>query len=201
MALQQVLIHQEPKPALAPNVRKAIQIAAPNFGQDKALVTLQAFVLDASPDLGYPLPYFNNQNELKHWVRQLTAALTWSVIGQYEPAISWDNVIVWSPQFIPTDTALSQEEAINRILEKKRLKENLDDIDWLQGWSPHPPWPQDIYRLGVTFLPVEDTDEEIAVIFHHTFYNSLNWYVWVDMPYKIAEQLFVVCKPIDKESA
>jgi hypothetical protein len=46
--------------------------------------------------------YLQPTVDIYHWVKLLTAALICDAIGRHDSAINWDEVVVWSPDWMPS---------------------------------------------------------------------------------------------------
>jgi hypothetical protein len=162
---------------LDPEVKSAIQHTRSSFGYTKKS-TLDVPLLKDPPE-GMPrLPnvaYLKPSVNIKEWVKQLTAAVTWDALKGRDSAINWDDVTAWSAEWLESDdsSSLSMNQAVPVVRKKRELKGQLDDLSWIDGWSAHPRrYPAVIYQFWLHFEPQE-------VIFKHVFYNMYAWYVWV----------------------
>ena len=121
------------------------------------------------PNLAYLIPDIN----IKHWIRQLTAALVYDASKFYDSTIGWENIKVWSPDWVKTKgpATLSLNQAAFILSAKKELYSDIEALSWQNGWSAHPnPYPKTIYYFQVHF----EADDK--VIFKHKFYESYTWY-------------------------
>ena len=169
---------------LTPNVLKTVRAVESQFGQAKREVTLRPLLKDTLGVLRVPLkesdwqlPYIAPRVQPRAWIRQLTAALVWSAIGEHDPTINWDAAWAWSPDFFPGNVSVEVTEAARTILEHRHIQETLDVLPWSCGWSSIPRYPEDIYSFDVVFLddPQQWPDKRAA--FRHRFYNGTStWY-------------------------
>jgi hypothetical protein len=163
--------------SLDPEVKAAIERARSSFQYAKRSA-LDVPLLKDPPDSMPRLPnvsYLQPSVNIKAWVKQLTATLVWNALQKRDSTINWDEMAAWSAEWMESDdsSSLSTAEAVAVVKKKHKLKAQLDDLSWTEGWSAHPrPYPAMIYRFWVHFRPQE-------VIFKHRFYNLYTWYAWL----------------------
>lgn len=178
---------------LPQNVISAICKLEPNIKEAKKEVDLRNFLIDPPEGLDQPLPYIEPIVNIRMWMRQLTAGLVWSITGNYEPSINWQQSIVWSPIFFPGSGPISIPEAVNKIQEWQQLEKSLDNGPWLKGWTSIPRgYPVEIYNFELGFLSTDESPNKIDVVFRHNFYNRLAWYVLFTTSDNQARTLFNV---------
>lgn len=178
MGAYQVWKHQPKSTKLTPNVVKAIKILEPQFEQAKNEVALRDFLINPPPELNVPLPYIRPSISIPGWVRQLTAALVWSVTGRNDPYINWDKTWAWSPGLISKSQPIQAKEAAMLFLENRRVEEQLNSFVWRHGWSAKPRgYPSDIYSFEVAFIPSSADLDGMEVVVRHRFHNGSSiWY-------------------------
>jgi len=169
--------------SLTQNTLKAIEAAYPKLGNANE-VSLRSWVKDPRGELDTHLSYLDKQVDINKWMIKLTAALVWSVIGDFDEAIEWDNAIAWSPEFVKGDDALGIEQAGLKLQKFRKLKTEITSLGakWWSGWSAYPrSYPPDIYHFEISFLPSQyflEDSSELEIIFRHRFYSTFSWYVW-----------------------
>src|SRR5262249_29538777 len=98
------------------------------------------------PKVSYLQPSVN----IKAWMKPLTATLVWNALQKRDLTISWDEVAAWSAEWMESDDSspLSTADAVALVKKKQKLKAQLDNLSWAEGWSAHPrPYPAVIYRF------------------------------------------------------
>jgi len=169
------------KGSLTDNILKALVSAHPKLGELKE-VNLRPLIRNHRDVLGFPLSHLADTKSVLSWIRQLTAALTWSVLGKSDMSVDWDNAVVLSPQYVRADNMISLDEAAATLKSNKSLEEllNKPSIKWWRGWSAYPkPYPPDIYRFEISFTTTDDFDyfeSKNNVRFRHWFYSQFAWY-------------------------
>jgi hypothetical protein len=162
---------------LEPEVKAAIERARSSFeyakrsALDVPLLKNPPRRMRCLPNVSYLQPSVN----IKAWIRQLTATLVWNALKKRDSVICWDEVVAWSAELMESDdfSSLSTADAVGVVRKKRKLKAQLDDLSWADGWSAHPrPYPAVIYHFWLHFMPQE-------VVFKHQFYNAYTWYAWV----------------------
>jgi hypothetical protein len=168
--------------SLTENQLRAFEIAQHKL-KNASEVTLQPLVRDPLGNLDTSFSHIDETAKVKNWMRQLTGALVWSVLGNYDSSINWDEAIVWSPTY-RVDTGLLDIQQAGLELGKLRSIEsdlNRISIHWWAGWSSYPNgYPCDIYRFDVSLLPSQyllQNDSRPELIFQHHFYGKFPWYV------------------------
>ncbi len=164
---------------LTPNVITAIKHAEPDFNQAKKEVELRDFLIDPPEGLDIQLPYTKQSRNIRRWVRQLTAALVWSIIGRYEPKLHWGEALALSSGLVETTEAITSERAVFLLQEQHSAEEQFREMPWKPGWSAVPKkYPADIYSFDLCFPDDTQNFEGMNVVFRHRFYNSTSvWYV------------------------
>jgi hypothetical protein len=159
-----------------PNVLKAMSRLKPNFDRAKNEVALRPFLKGPSREFDTLFPYVQPLVDLPSWIRQLTAALAWSVIGSHDSSIQWEETGAWSPTFF--STSLTPEEAVRTSGDNKAVELELNALCWRHGWSAHTrKYPEDIYTFDVSFLENPEEWNGREVVFRHRFYNGASvWY-------------------------
>lgn len=152
--------------------------------------------------LGFPLAHLQNTDTILSWMRHLTAALTWSVIGECDPSVDWDSFEVESPQYIQGDQGFSTDGGLRKLQAQKDRFKELDRLagTWWSGWSSFPrPYPPDIYRFEIGFFPtyeIIDRDPNSSVVYRHWFCSQFAWYVVGDVSEDIKYELQRIAKPL-----
>jgi hypothetical protein len=186
---------------LTENVLRAFEEAERNLKNARE-VTLRPWVSDPLGNLDTPLSHIDALGKVRAWMRQLTAALVWSVVGEYDPEIKWDEAIVWSPEFAPDTGLLSIEEAGIQLERLQSIKANVNGlaVQWWPGWSSYPrEYPRDIYRFELSFLPSQYLlidGSKLEILFRHWFYGQFSWYVWFTTSQQIKLTLVDTVKKI-----
>jgi hypothetical protein len=112
------------------------------------------------------------------WIRQLTAALVWSVTGSYDPNTDWDNSVPWSHGYLPSSgEPRTFEDISNEMLKNQDIDQLFKQMKWHDGWSALPrKYPKDIYSFELSFIQNLEPWQGLNVVFRHRFYNSTS--VW-----------------------
>ena len=181
---------------LTPNVITAIRLIEPSFGQAKNEVHLRSFLLDPSDDINIPVPFTQLGEIIPQWVKQLTAALLWSVKGQYEPNIKWDESRVWSPEVVSVSKPITTEYAASLLSKHQSLEQYFTGLSWHLGWSAYPRnYPSDIYSFEVCFIEDPENWKGLNLGFRHRFYNGISvWYIWLSAPQETIDPLAFAVK-------
>jgi hypothetical protein len=177
---------------LTSNVITAIKLVEPNIPKAKNEVELRDILIDPPEGLDIQIPYTQPGANIYGWMRQLSAALVWSVIGLYEPDIQWDNALAWSPGFLPIAEPITSEKAASLLGDYHDLeKREFDKLSWRPGWSAAPKnYPADIYSFEIGFPKDRQDLLDMNVVFRHRFYNSTSvWYVMFKAPQEIVDVL------------
>ncbi len=172
---------------LTPNVIAAIKLIEPNFHQAKNQVELRSVLVDPPDGLDFPLPYTQAGTNVDSWIKQLTAALVWSVVGRCEQNVQWDKAEPWSAGFITISEPITSEKAIFLMKQNDYIEQQFNTLSWYFGWSAYPKnYPADIYSFEICFPEDLNKWKNANVIFRHRFYNSTSvWYVWFLAPQEI----------------
>jgi hypothetical protein len=172
-------------PNRSSEIKKAIEVAEPYFHRLKSVITTHPIMENPPDNLGAKLAHLPPQIDIRQWMRQLTAALVYNAIRQYDPAIRWDEALVESPYWIPAKPGPIETGRLTDLLRKSFAKES--EFESLGGWQPGWPsgpnnYPPDIYRfeLNCAYAPI---------IFKHRFFNSYSWYVGFEASQKTKMRL------------
>jgi hypothetical protein len=181
---------------LTPNVIKAVEKFEHKFPEAKNEVENRDFLLGIPPESNFSLPYTQGTVRAEEWIRQLTAALVWSVTGKYNPKIDWDNAWAWSPNYFRTPGPIELEEYDRQYQKNKEMEEELNSFDWLNGWSPRPrKYPEDIYSFDICFLdkPQQWGSKKRNLWFKHRFYNKTSiWFIGIMTPSEIKGSIEII---------
>jgi hypothetical protein len=171
---------------LTPNVVKAIQLLEPNFPQAKHEVRLRNILVRPPSDLDVPFPYTQPGINPRGWIRQLTAALVWSVVGKYDPQTRWDKAGPWSPGIITENIPIEVEEAAFLSFRNQNVEMELNALPWHKGWSSEPRrYPEDIYSFDICVLESLEEWDGTEIMFRHRFYNDTSvWYIGITTSYE-----------------
>lgn len=85
-----------PKTSLSSDVLKAIDTLSPDFAQANREVRDLPLLNDE--ELSFDIPALNFG--VHDWIRQLSAALVWSVTGEFDGSIEWKDALVWNSLYI-----------------------------------------------------------------------------------------------------
>lgn len=179
-SLDQMRISGHKANAFSSNVDKAIRLLEPNYRQANNLLSMEPYLLDAIDELAIDLPYLEADAQTPNWIKQMTAALLWSAVGEYDPATDWNSAWAWSPHFVKVVGPISTSEARKKAVRYMAAETKIDNtFTWVQGWSAHPrSYPSDIFRFEISFVKKSEDWDGKQIIFKHFFYNSIKWYVW-----------------------
>lgn len=172
-SLDQMRLKEHKPDTFSSNVDKAIRLLKPNYRQANNLLSMEPYLLDAIDELAIDLPYLEADIQTPNWIKQITAALLWSAIGEYDSATDWANAWAWSPHFVkvagPINTSEAREKAIRNVTTETKID---NSFAWFQGWSAHPrPYPSDIFRFEISFVKKSEDWDGKQVIFKHFFYS------------------------------
>jgi hypothetical protein len=178
---------------LTSNVITAIGHAKQDFDQVKNEVKPRDFILDPPDFLNIQIPYLQSTafSKISDWIRQLTAALVWSIVGRNDSDMHWDEAIVWSREMIQVPGPLSFEKAKSLLKPNADRKQFYDNFPWYFGWSATPrKYPADIYSFDLCFPEEHENRQAINAGFRHRFLNDITvFYVWFNAPKKIMDAL------------
>ncbi len=165
---------------LSANVKRAIEMLLPNYRQANNLLMLQTYLVDPPEGLDVALPYLEPDAQLPIWIKQMTAALVWSAVGDFDPETNWSDAWAWSPHFVRVNAPISVDQARERAIKSISAENAIDsNLVWLPGWSAKPKaYPSDIFRFQLSFVPQPTEWDGKQVIFRHVLYDSVKWYVW-----------------------
>jgi hypothetical protein len=200
------LSHSLKSGSLTPNQLKALEMAEHKLGEARE-ITLQPLVRDHFGMVDTPLSHIDETAKAWNWMRQLTGALTWSVLGDYEPSINWDTAIVWSPEYVVDTGLLDIQQAGLRLDRLGSIKAEVDRIavHWWPGWSSYPRrYPPDIYRFDVSLVPSQyllRNSSKFELIFRHCFYGQFRWYVWFTASKVIKTVISSALRRVSSESS
>ena len=168
-------------PQYTRNIMNTVAFLESTFDEVEKLVVWEGFYAEPTPLQINDMVYFKSTLSLLDWVKQLTAALVWHVVGHPQTSVEWDYVEVYNPYLYP-EGSHSQVEGTKIILDNETRKAELDKLTWHRGWSAYPkPYPRDIFRFDLTFDVVEPW-HEANVLFRHVFFNgNVLFYVPVEL--------------------
>lgn len=166
---------------LTPDVIKAFEVLYPNFPKAENEVSLRNILVNPPSDLDMPFPYTQPSVNPRNWIRQLTAAMVWSVVGKHDPQIKWDERWVWSPGLIPIDEPIELEKAASLFIRNQNTETELNALTWHKGWSSKPrKYPSDIYSFDICFLEPLQKWDDTEIMFRHRFYHNTSvWYMGI----------------------
>jgi hypothetical protein len=167
---------------LTPNIIRAIQLLEPDFPQARNEVELRDIFIDPPEGFDIPLPYMQPSAFIPSWIKQLTAALVWSVIGFHDKETDWDNSVPWSHGYLPASgSPINFDEVAAELAKNRELDHEFEQMKWHNGWSAMPRnYPKDIYSFELSFVAEPERWEGKNIIFRHRFYNSTSvWHNWL----------------------
>ena len=194
IALNQVLKHGFIKTSRTDNVKRAIAKAETNLKQAKNEVSLRPYLANAPKDLNIILPYITGS--LDPWMRQLTAALVWSVTGDFDRENKFEDAWIWGRNFTRSSKPLDFERDAPLFQKQERLRAYFESLPWTPGWSAYPRhYPPDIYAFQIHLVLDPENWGGKDIIFRHQFYNnSLTWYVW----FTASEKTKIILRDVSK---
>ncbi len=153
-------------------IKKLINSTKPYFPQVKKTVKSELISDKLPKDLKYELAHLSGNIDIEEWIKQITAALVYSVIKRYDPANKFKEAFVFLPFWIPNSVVYKGLKNIKKELKrKKHFKELFEGNEWSDGWSSGKNnYPASIYKF---FFSIVDE----FVIFKHVFLKQYNWYV------------------------
>ena len=157
----------------------------PNYHRAEKEVDNKDFIINPTNNVDIKMPYIHlGKKVIQDWIKELTAALVWSLIGFYEPDLKWDESFVWSPGFFQSSGPFLLENAQQIIKGNNKLEQYYNDFTWYDGWSAFPKkYPADIYSFDVSFPKDKELPEADYLAFRHIFYNRTSvWYLWIKNP-------------------
>jgi hypothetical protein len=143
-------------------------------------------LIEGHDDLSFPMSHIESAQVIKAWIRQLTAAICWSAVGNHVPDVDWAAAPLFSPNFHLGDDPRTLDEAADEIQRVRWLiaSESRAAVHWWRGWSAYPKaYPPDIYRFELSFLPgryLVDPNSRNQFLLRHWFYGEFSWSVLVD---------------------
>ena len=154
---------------------KAIRSLEPNFRQANREVFDRSLLED--PELDFAIPAVNVS--VFDWMRQLSAALVWSVIGDFDPSIKWNEIFVWNSLYMQPTVPMTVVDASMKVLLNQFTEQQILSSVWEPGWSATPrKYPSEVFRFRVCFAPPFEQLKGQEVALHFQFYHCLNWFVW-----------------------
>jgi hypothetical protein len=168
--------------SLTNNQMEAYRVAQPKLGYAKE-VTTPPIVADPRGELDTTGSYIDECTKVEIYMRQLTAAMVWSVIGEFDCCINWDEARSWSPDFLAAKAPGSISAVGRQLKRQKSEKASIQDraLHWWSGWSSFPKeYPPDVYHFDVSLMPSQymlKGGNEQEVTFAHRFYGDFTWYV------------------------
>ncbi len=170
------------KSPIDPEISAVIDLAKPNFGQVKRIVTTAK--ISNQSDL--ELVHISGAVNIKLWVIQITAGLIYKKLGRFESRIIWEETPVYSPDWVPSEypTHVTQDALYTGITEANEFRAEMNSVIWYEGEFAAR-YPPKLYRYQTCLW-----NSPSGILFQHTFYNSFTWYVHVDVPPEIVEGLF-----------
>jgi hypothetical protein len=154
---------------------KAIRFLEPNFNQANREVFDRSLLND--PELDFEIPAVNVS--VFDWMRQLSAALVWSVVGDFDPSINWSQAFVWNSLYLQPTAPMSVFDAGLKVLTNQLTENQILGCAWEPGWSSRPRSnPPEVFRFRVCFSPPFEQIKGREVALHFQFYYCLNWYAW-----------------------
>lgn len=175
------------------NVRLAFKNAQNHFGQAKRDISLRPLLSNISEDLNYEMAYLYETKERKiiiPWMRQLTAGLVWSVMGEWILENDFKNAWVYSPDFFSGPTPLQPIEFLHKVVKNQSSKFFFDSLVWKTGWpSGNNNYPSEIFFFELSFIDNTEQWDGRNVIFKYRFYSIMTWYVWFTASKETKRQL------------
>ena len=159
--------------------------------QIKRVGALRQFILDAPERLDVTFPYLETAVDLYQWIRYISAGLIWARIGNNPSGIDWSSAIVRSPNFIQSRGPLSHQKALEHAKLSARLNEMAESMGWVSGWYRKPKgYPEEIYQYSVSHFDDDSDGGMRNLIIRHTFYRNFTFYLMVEVPFSITEQIY-----------
>jgi hypothetical protein len=159
----------------SPIVIEAISHLKPSFGQAAKHVSDNSFLSD--PELDFKIPAIDF--DFSEWIRQLSAALIWSVTGQFDDSIKWNEAYVSNEFYLQGPDTRPLSSVLSELLFSWIGTRHIESFDWKPGWSARPrAYPRELYNFSVCFSPTLVQEIEREVAFRHQFYATLDFYVW-----------------------
>ncbi|MFW6009133.1 MAG: hypothetical protein ACOCP8_07710 [archaeon] len=153
-------------------ILKLINKTKPHFSQVKRNVKSKLISDKLPSSLKKEIAHISENVNLNEWIKQLTAALVYSVINKYDPSNKFVEGFVFRPFWI-SDRVINKgiENIVKNIKRKKQFQEFLEECEWFKGWrSGKNNYPESIYKFYFSII-----DE--SMIFKHIFFKRFNWYV------------------------
>ncbi|HEX2909852.1 MAG TPA: hypothetical protein VH186_03520 [Chloroflexia bacterium] len=174
-----------PKYPSHPDLHKAIGIALPEFKRVKNKVEERPLTKDLAELADKPVVHIKPGVNVGAWITQITAALVYRAVGNFEPSINWEQVMCRGLNFIETGEALSQQELVNWFEQKETYKVFLGKLNWKPGWYEPPyGYPVMLYRFDFAY-----TYKSKNLLIQHTFYNSYVFVVQIKINSQIKEAI------------
>lgn len=148
-------------------VEKAINNAKPQFSQVKRQIK------DVCIIEGYsPVVYIDDSVKTETWIKQLTAALFYDALREFDPNNEFDKAMVFSPGWFRGESKMEAFQKDETLELQKQINDKMQNLNWEKGWpSGKRNYPAEIYNFELSF----DFCNEI--IFRHQFLSAYTWYV------------------------
>lgn len=161
--------------SFSPTVIEAISHLKPNFAKANRELSDHSFLSD--PELDFKIPAINFTPYA--WICQLSAALVWSVTGEFDASIKWSEALVWNALYLQGPKTRELLDVLGLMMMNQIAESNIESFDWRLGWSAFPrKYPPEIYNFSICFSPTLVQKIELEVAFRHQFYSCINWYIW-----------------------
>lgn len=169
---------------LEPEIELAVKQAIPSF--ERAKKKAFSAQLISNPEINIPnTSYLSHDAKLWDWMRQLTVALIYDATKASVGNVNWDHMPTWSPHWIQStqNVPIELNKALDILQKKSDIKNDIEKLEWLDGWSSYPKsYPLIIYRFKI-YLSGSD------IIFCHTFYNRYDCYVSAHLPFEVLAKI------------
>lgn len=154
---------------------EAIRYLEPNFRQANREVFDRSLLKD--PELDFDIPAIGVS--VPEWMRQLSAALVWSVVGDFDSSINWTDAFVWNSLYLQPTAPMSVVDISREVLANHFAEQQILSSVWEPGWSATPrSYPPEVFKFRVCFSPPFERNNGREVALHFQFYHCLNWFVW-----------------------
>ncbi|MBN8590811.1 MAG: hypothetical protein J0M33_03600 [Anaerolineae bacterium] len=153
------------------DVQVAITNAEANFNRAKRLTSSASLISDLPAGLLPNVAYL--RADIYTWIRQVVAGLFWYAIKRRDETLQWDQIQVWSPDWLPLPlgTTLSTNEFHDLWHERYSYIAVLEKMNWVDGWSSRPrPYPKSIF-----YFQTHMTQDEVN--FKIVFFEKYRWYI------------------------
>jgi hypothetical protein len=134
---------------MSDSLRKTVERNKSNYEHVKRQVSLRKMVEGGPPEMDIHFPYINAEYAGLDWFNQLSAALCWVVLGDYDPECEWSSAETWSNSFFKCGMPMTNEKFVKTLFERGYVYDAIVSSGrWKAGWQTKPrPYPPELYEF------------------------------------------------------